>query len=214
MADISSAYNKIGSQYAAERLHTPGKIDRVWGWVHDRAEAANQPESERVLDVGCGIGKTVLSRVADAGMVPVGVDIAESQVQRAEVGVRDANVIQATGMNIPLAESSVDAGMCLHLCRHLPDDSVSAVLAELQRVTREDAPVCVTFGVGEKSSDVVRDWGGFGVSLPVHERERLWCVNAMRSNGFRVCEEREGVAPCGVDGSVLYVFAEAAGVGL
>ena len=118
---------KASSSNAAQIEFWNSAASRAWSDEHERMDravakvteallgmAAPQPD-ERVLDIGCGSGTTVLelaARVGPDGRV-LGADIAEQSVARAReriatAGLRHAEVIVADVSRQPLGPNSFD----------------------------------------------------------------------------------------------------------
>lgn len=115
------------SPYAGDAAFWNSPAARAWSDQHERQDRALAPLSaaalqlaapqpgERVLDIGCGSGATVLdlaARVGERGQV-LGVDIAEASVARANqriaaAGLPQAQVIAADVATHPFAPRSCD----------------------------------------------------------------------------------------------------------
>lgn len=97
------------------------------------------PADPRILDAGCGSGRT-LDDLAGRGRV-AGVDVSPRAVEAARArGHADVHV--AAVERLPFADSSFDLVTCLDVIEHTPDDR--ATLAELLRVTRPGGTLVVT----------------------------------------------------------------------
>jgi SAM-dependent methyltransferase len=117
----------LRSAYAAGAEMWNSPIMRPWAEQHERMDralaglaeaalelAAAKPE-ERVIDIGCGSGTTVLelaARVAPGGQV-LGIDIAAASVARANerlaaAGVRHAEAVVADASQYRFADASAD----------------------------------------------------------------------------------------------------------
>src|SRR3954470_8666618 len=110
--------------------------ERHW-WYHGRRrvlgavlDGVRLPAGARVLDAGCGSGRTLdeLARLGEAhGMElnPAGVAAARA---------RGHHVLEGSVETIPYEDASFDLVTCLDVIEHTVDDVRS--LAELRRVTR------------------------------------------------------------------------------
>lgn len=97
------------------------------------------PPGARLLDVGCGSGRT-LDELAVYGL-PSGVDLSDRAVRTArERGHLD--VLRAPAEDLPFAEGAFDVVTCLDVLEHIDDDR--AALRELLRVTRPGGRLVVT----------------------------------------------------------------------
>jgi SAM-dependent methyltransferase len=117
--------------------------ERHW-WYHGRRrvldavlECVDLPHAARVLDAGCGSGRTLneLARLGEAhGMElnPAGVAAARA---------RGHNVLEGRVEAIPFDDASFDLVTCLDVIEHTDD---VAALRELRRVTRPGGRLVVT----------------------------------------------------------------------
>jgi ubiquinone/menaquinone biosynthesis C-methylase UbiE len=123
------AEQQARSPYVSQAEYWNSAASRPWAHQHQRqdralaglAEAALDlaapQHGERVLDIGCGSGTTVLelaARVGTAGHI-LGADISEQSVARAReriaaTGLGHAEVICADVSSHPFAPSSFDLG--------------------------------------------------------------------------------------------------------
>jgi SAM-dependent methyltransferase len=102
-------------------------------------ERLRVPPGARLLDAGCGSGRT-LDELARYGRV-TGIDVSAEAVaaarSRGHAGVRLARVEE-----LPFADAAFDVVTCLDVVEHTPDDRVT--LTELRRVTRPGGVLIVT----------------------------------------------------------------------
>lgn len=98
-------------------------------------EALDGLERPRVLDVGCGTGSNLtLVRERFPHALQVGVDRDASALGYCSRRGETAQLVQATGLALPLADASVDCVVALDFIEHVEDDA--ALLAEFVRVLR------------------------------------------------------------------------------
>jgi SAM-dependent methyltransferase len=143
------------------RAHTRGFFGpRAAGWedrfpddgpAYARAVAELAPPAGgAVLDAACGTGRALpalRAAVGDAGRV-VAVDLTPEMLAEARrLGrQRDAALVEADVLALPLASGSLDAVLAAGLLSHLPDPA--AGLRELARVCRPGARLALFHPVG------------------------------------------------------------------
>ncbi|HEX2849666.1 MAG TPA: methyltransferase domain-containing protein [Acidimicrobiales bacterium] len=144
-----------------------------------------------VIDLGCGAGHD-LSRLAAAGLHPIGVD--HSAVMLDHTRRRAASVppalVRADGERLPLGDASVDAVRVERVLEHVDDPA--AVVHEIARVVRPDGTVAVfepdldTFTVDTDSDDPrCRDLPRSGLRVRHPAIGRL-VPGLLEGSGFRV----------------------------
>lgn len=97
--------------------------------------------SQRVVDIGCGLGQD-LDRLSALGMVPLGIEPSAEMLERArsERGVT-SRLVRADGAQLPLASRSIDGCRIERVLQHV--DEPESVLAEVSRVLRSDGFLAV-----------------------------------------------------------------------
>jgi len=96
--------------------------------------------TERVIDVGCGVGRLTRALAARAAEV-VGVDVSPVMVARARTALADVgNVTVEVGNGVDLAgfpDAGFDAAYSFVVFQHIPDPAVTCgYIAEMGRVLR------------------------------------------------------------------------------
>ena len=93
------------------------------------------PRNLRVLDIGCGVGKTDRFLAPDLGAL-TGVDVSPASIERARRENPQVRYEAYDGKTLPFAEASFDAAFLICVLHHvLPEDRV-ALLAEVRRVLK------------------------------------------------------------------------------
>lgn len=95
------------------------------------------PKGARILDVGCGYGRTLL-QLFEAGFTScVGMDFSAGMLDRCRNEVPAAALVQNDGHGIPLQRESVDAVLLFAVLTCVPgDDEQLALINEVWRVLR------------------------------------------------------------------------------
>jgi len=114
-----------------------------WAWNQRRALLLREVRAgERVLDLGCGVGRFVAALRA-AGAEPVGVELAEAALERARRTAPGADLRRvAPDGSLPLEHGEVDVVWCSEVLEHVPD--TVAFLTEVRRVLRRGGRLLVT----------------------------------------------------------------------
>jgi SAM-dependent methyltransferase len=94
------------------------------------------PEA-RILDYGCGYGRT-LAELSQAGYRRVvGTDFSEAMLARARREFSHSNLVQNDGSVLPIKSESIEAVLLFAVLTCIPDDREQRiVLAEVERVLR------------------------------------------------------------------------------
>jgi ubiquinone/menaquinone biosynthesis methyltransferase len=128
MTGVREMFDRIAPRYdLANRVMSAG-IDKWW---RRRAVALLAPiDGERILDLACGTGDCgkEIARLAPGARI-VGIDFAREMLRR-----NGGAVAQADARVLPLADRSIDGGICAFGFRNVPD-----ALGEVARVLRPGA---------------------------------------------------------------------------
>lgn len=91
----------------------------------------------RILDCGCGYGRT-LAELSRAGFANIaGLDFSERMLARCRLEVPGAKLVQNDGQTLPLKTNSIDAILLFTVLTCVPDNnSQRTLMAEAQRVLR------------------------------------------------------------------------------
>lgn len=162
--DVANFYNGSGT------VRVAGKIRDRWGgnlhngyWHDDNDDAPPEVATDRltdlmieildpkpgqkVLDIGCGIGKPAARLLHAHPVRLVGITISESQVEQARAGAAAAGLSDraafeyADAMRMPFPDDSFDAAWALESMFHVPDRA--QVLAETARVLRPNSRLAI-----------------------------------------------------------------------
>jgi len=93
--------------------------------------AKNIRNGDAVLDVGCGVGRTLADIAKFRDIRPFGVDLSLERYAFPEIPAA-----QFDGRSLPFAEASFDVTICCYVFHHLSRQDAAALLREMIRVTR------------------------------------------------------------------------------
>jgi ubiquinone/menaquinone biosynthesis C-methylase UbiE len=141
----------------------------------------------RILDYGCGYGRT-LAELSLAGYRNItGVDFSEGMLARCRVDVPSANLIRNDGRSVPFKDSSCDAVLLFAVLTCIPDnDAQRILLKEAKRVLHRGGLLYVSDLLvndddrnRERYKQYARVYGCYGVfELPegvvVRHHEKEW----------------------------------------
>ncbi|MFV0276685.1 MAG: methyltransferase domain-containing protein [Parahaliea sp.] len=110
------------------------------------------PPGARVLDLGCGEGRHVISAYLEGEVQSVGVDLALADLQatrdkfqpfaRDNDPGRSFGLAAATALALPFADGCFDRVICCEVLEHIPD--YRGALAEIRRVLRPGGLLCLS----------------------------------------------------------------------
>jgi SAM-dependent methyltransferase len=91
----------------------------------------------KLLDYGCGYGRT-LAELSHAGYEhAIGTDFSEAMLRRARREIPDSILVRSDGSDLPFKSGSIDAVLLFAVLTCIPDDNNQrAVLSEVKRVLR------------------------------------------------------------------------------
>jgi ubiquinone/menaquinone biosynthesis C-methylase UbiE len=100
-------------------------------------------KGDRILDIGCGNGKTSLA-LMEKGYNVTGIDVSEVAVDscRKLYGDRMRSIC-ASVSSIPLNDGEMDGAVMIHVLEHLDNDELKAAMNELYRILKAGAKIFV-----------------------------------------------------------------------
>ncbi|MFF1918042.1 methyltransferase domain-containing protein [Streptomyces sp. NPDC058239] len=176
--DVAKFYNGSGTVRVAGKIrdHWGGNLHN--GYWHDATDDAPPDVAtdrltdlmierlaprpgQRVLDIGCGIGKPATRLLRAHPVKVVGITISESQVDQARAGAAANGLVDratfghADAMRMPFPDASFDAAWALESLFHVPDRG--RALAEAARVLRPGGRLAIAdFVLRAPLSDTAR----------------------------------------------------------
>jgi ubiquinone/menaquinone biosynthesis C-methylase UbiE len=152
---VRRGYDAIALRYLMWRGYdatTERYVDRV---------VRSLPTPSRVLDLGCGAGVPVTSRLAEvAGCRVIGVDISARQLWLARQHVPTAAFVQADLTRLAFRPDSFDAVTAVLAFNHVPRDRFEGVLARINVWLRRGGSLVASMGAVDDPDNVEADWLG------------------------------------------------------
>ena len=106
---------------------------RPWRGVSDIGDVPF-PNGGKVLEVGCGNGKTVLA-LSKKGFRVTGVDFSRKAIDMCRETIPTAGDFVCTSVtNLPFEDSSFDGVVAFHVLEHLTADEMTEAVDELSRI--------------------------------------------------------------------------------
>lgn len=181
-----------GLQAVLDPLDRRGTKNRYIDYLHRRAleHGLDLHPRQRVLDLGCGIGRLSSWLARDERLV-VGVDISAAMLSaalRTSVSLNPTFVRYADAA-LPFADSSFERVVSVFVLQHVSDDGqLRALLAEVNRIMRNGGRVAIIEQVRARSSEVA----GY-----IRHRTRQEYLQNFGEEGFASLLERAIRAPIG-----------------
>ena len=118
------------------------------------------PEGSRILELGCGNGKTAAA-LSDAGMRVTALDFSEKAIEACAECGKDIEFLCADVTELPFGDGTFDGALAYHVLEHLDAVQLSKAVSELRRVLKPGAHVLVRAfstddmrsGKGKKTGD-------------------------------------------------------------
>ncbi len=165
----------------------------LWSRIKARHLSFVNPEpKQRVLDVGCGTGKTLLllSQKCDKSVALHGIEPSEDMLKQAKAKLGDrAKIQQGIAQELPYSGNHFDFVISTQVLHHLPAPEKKKMLKEMRRVLKPGGIV------------VISDWGKpmtlFGRFLAflwrnhayVKENTAMMTAEVFRKTGFKDVED-------------------------
>lgn len=100
------------------------------------------PVGSKILEVGCGNGKTAIA-LAEAGMDVTAVDYSDVAIGICSAYGRNIDFRCADVTRLPFGDDSFDGSLAFHVFEHLSEQDMKAAASELLRVLKPSAKLLV-----------------------------------------------------------------------
>ena len=126
---------------------------RPWRGVSDIGDVPFPPGG-RILEVGCGNGKTVLA-LTKKGFRVTGVDFSQSAIDMCRETIPSSgDFVCASVTDLPFEDSSFDGVVAFHVLEHLTADEMKEAVRELSRITKPGSHILLKcFAKGDMRSE-------------------------------------------------------------
>ena len=92
-------------------------------------------EGQRVLDIGCGNGKTSQALI-EMGCDVVGVDFSQNAVDQCNNSIKGMTAVCSSSDKLPFNDNEFDGAVLVHVLEHLDDRELEDTLKEVKRVLK------------------------------------------------------------------------------
>jgi ubiquinone/menaquinone biosynthesis C-methylase UbiE len=180
-----SSYGAYAAERNMDEFFASGR--RIWADLKSLTQYVPSP-SDRVVEIGCGLGRLTRAIASDVGHVDA-FDISSEMIRRAsEANLANATFHLGKGSSVqPVADHTADYVIAYCVLQHLPSEEVlGAYLQDMVRVARPGAVVAFTLSK--------RTW--MTLLLPAL-RARRWLTEVISSHGPRGIYRHEwtGIRP-------------------
>jgi SAM-dependent methyltransferase len=130
MRDVASQMSYWDGVAQKKRFSHPLRLEWLECYLDSRA---------RVLDYGCGYGRTLREMVQAGYQNVVGVDFSEAMLARCRQDFPQVSLIRNDGRTLPFKSESLDAVLLFATLTCIPENEAQrALIAEVERVLRPD----------------------------------------------------------------------------
>ena len=181
-----------GLQAVLDPLDRRGAKNRYIDYLHRHAleRGLDLQPGQRVLDLGCGVGRLSSWLARDARQV-VGVDISPAMLSAARRATASPNpsFVRYANEALPFADGTFDRVVSVFVLQHVSDErQLGALLAEIDRITRDGGRVAIIEQVRRRSDEVA----GY-----IKHRTHQAYVQNFAEHGFRSIADKPIRAPAG-----------------
>ena len=97
-------------------------------------------EGQRILDIGCGNGKTSQALIK-MGCDVIGVDFSQNAVDHCNSSIKGMTAICSSSDRLPFSDNEFDGVVLVHVLEHLDDTELKNTVNEIQRVLKSNGYV-------------------------------------------------------------------------
>jgi ubiquinone/menaquinone biosynthesis C-methylase UbiE len=153
---IRQSYDRLADEYtrriSSELQHKP--LDRQ---LLNRFAAEVIGRGE-VCDLGCGPGH-IARYLRDAGTTVFGLDLSPRMLEQARQLNPDISFVEGNMLALDLPDSAIAGVAAFYSIVHIPQDSLTSVFREMQRVLRPGGLLLLAFHIGDEVLHENELWG-------------------------------------------------------
>jgi ubiquinone/menaquinone biosynthesis C-methylase UbiE len=150
---VKAGYNRIASQYLAERTRDSEDIHLLDDLI------ARLPDRAKVLDAGCGAGIPVAQILSDRFEL-TGVDFSEAQIDLARRHVPGAQFVCQDMTKLDFPEATFDAIVSYYAIIHIPREQHRSLFVNFQRMLKRDGFALLCLGAESLADDIDENYLG------------------------------------------------------
>ena len=150
---VKAGYNRIASQYLAERTRDSEDIHLLDDLI------ARLPDGAKVFDAGCGAGIPVAQILSDRFDL-TGVDFSEAQIDLARMHVPGAQFVCQDMTKLDYPEDTFDAIVSYYAIIHIPREQHQSLFVNFQRMLKRDGFALLCLGAENLVDDIEESYLG------------------------------------------------------
>lgn len=158
--DIRTSYDTVARSYAELVVDGPPDEPEILDLFAKLAPG-------RVLDVGCGPGRTT-GLLRERGLDVIGIDLSPGMIEVARRDHPDLDFRVGSMTDLDLPDGELAGVLSWWSVIHLPRDVVPQAFAEFHRVLAPGGVLLLGFHVGDESTHKTSGYGGHPMNVHVH----------------------------------------------
>lgn len=178
---VKAGYNRIASQYLAERTRDSEDIHLLGDLI------ARLPDHAKVLDAGCGGGIPVAQILSDRFEL-TGVDFSEAQIELARKNISSAQFVCRDMTKLDFPEATFDAIVSYYAIIHIPRQHHRSLFVNFQRMLKRDGLALLCLGAESLVDDIDENY--FGTRMYWSHFDADTYLGLLKSIGFKLVWSR------------------------
>ena len=182
---VRKGYDAVSRNYRGDQADA--SLDPYLDWVSPILKAG---KTSRVLDLGCGNGIPIAKYLSDLGYAVTGVDISETQIERARSLVPRATFLCQDVTTLTFKNESFSAVTAFYSIIHIPVAHHKQIFANIFNWLQPGGYFISTLGA-DAWTGWEKDWLGVkGAEMYWSHADRDTNFKWLKEIGFEVIEER------------------------